>query len=285
MNPDTLLAHYGGWLFFAAFFLLMGGEAAFPLRRRTRPRMRRWVVNLGVSVLAFVVGVLIVRHAALATAAWADGRSLGLLPAVGLPTPIGFALGFLLMDLTFYYWHRANHVFPLLWRFHRIHHVDPDLDVTTSFRFHLGEVVYSTPFRVVQVLLIGATPTIYIVYEFFFQLATMFHHSNLHIPIGLERLLNRVIVTPRMHGIHHSQWREETNTNYSVIFRVWDALHRSLRLNIPQAEISVGVDGYGAPHDNRLMGLLVLPFRAGTAKGDGPRPPRLTNVGSEVLLE
>jgi len=164
------------------------------------------------------------------------------------------------MDLTFYWWHRANHVYPLLWRFHNVHHVDPDLDVTTSFRFHFGETFYSTLFRVVQVGLAGIVPFTYLVYEFFFNVATMFHHSNVRLPVGLERWLNKIIVTPRMHGVHHSAVGAETNSNYSVIFRWWDYLHRSLRLNIPQKEVVIGVPGYLLPHDNAVGRLIALPF-------------------------
>ena len=185
MDICEQFAKHGVWLLPAAFLALLAAEAAFPLRGRARSRGPRLAVNFAFTALAFLAGFLVVRPAALATTAWADAHSWGLLHAVALPAPVGFAAGFLLMDLMFYYWHRANHEIPLLWRFHRVHHVDPDLDATTSFRFHWGEVLYSAPFRCVQVLLIGASPALYVVYEVFFQLATMFHHSNLDLPIGI----------------------------------------------------------------------------------------------------
>jgi sterol desaturase/sphingolipid hydroxylase (fatty acid hydroxylase superfamily) len=164
------------------------------------------------------------------------------------------------MDLTFYYWHRLNHTRRLLWRFHNVHHVDPDLDVSTSFRFHLGEVLYSTIFRLLQVGLLGILPAAYLLYELLFNGATLFHHSNVRLPIALERLLNRVLVTPRMHGVHHSVVAQETNSNYSVVFSVWDRLHRSIRLNVAQADIVIGVPGYLQPGDNRFLPLLTQPF-------------------------
>jgi sterol desaturase/sphingolipid hydroxylase (fatty acid hydroxylase superfamily) len=141
-----------------------------------------------------------------------------------------------------------------------VHHIDPDMDVTTSFRFHFVETFYSTAFRIVQVVLVGITPIIYLVYELVFNLATMFHHSNLRLPIGLERVLNKIIVTPRMHGVHHSAVGPETNSNYSVVFRWWDYLHHSLRLNVPQKKIVIGVPGYLLPSDNRLVNLITMPF-------------------------
>jgi sterol desaturase/sphingolipid hydroxylase (fatty acid hydroxylase superfamily) len=175
---------------------------------------------------------------------------------------IYFLLGFLLMDLTFYYWHRLNHEIPLLWRFHNVHHADPDLDVTTSMRFHFVEIAYSSVFRLVQLAVIGINPILFICYEFIFQASTFFQHSNIRLPIRCERLLNKIIVTPRMHGIHHSNYMDETNRNYGVIFSFWDRLHRTIKLNIPQQSITIGVPGYQKQSDNQLINLLMMPFKA-----------------------
>jgi sterol desaturase/sphingolipid hydroxylase (fatty acid hydroxylase superfamily) len=196
----------------------------------------------------------------MALSQWVQADSFGLTQRVWLPNAVQFALGFLLMDLTFYYWHMANHKIAILWRFHNVHHIDPDMDVSTSFRFHFGEVLYSTGFRAIQVCLLGIAPVTYIVYEAVFQCATMFHHSNLRLPIRVEHWLNVVIVTPRMHGIHHSQVRNEMDSNYSVIFRWWDLLNRTLRLNIRQSDIDIGVAGYRQKGDNGLLKLFALPF-------------------------
>ena len=242
------------------FVFLVVLEAFRPLRRAKRKRPQRWAVNLAVTGLSFVVGVAAVRPAALATAVWAQSHSFGLLPWSGVPSWMQFLLGFLWMDATFYFWHRANHLHPLLWRFHNVHHVDPDLDVTTSFRFHFGETLYSSLFRILQVGVAGIAPVIYLTYEIAFNLATMFHHSNVFLPLEVEQRLNKVLVTPRMHGIHHSVVGRETNSNYSVIFSWWDRLNRSLRLNVPQKEVVIGVPGYLLPKDNGLWSLLLQPF-------------------------
>ncbi len=244
----------------AVFGLLFLLETLRPLRRRKRPRGPRLAVNLSITALGFAVGVASVRPVALGGAAIAAANSFGLLHLLPLPFWAQVAAGVVLMDLTFYYWHRVNHTRPLLWRFHNIHHVDPDLDVSTSFRFHWGEVLYSTAFRLLQVGLLGVLPATYLIYEMVFNCATMFHHSNLRLPLRWERRLNKVLVTPRMHGVHHSVIGSETNSNYSVIFSWWDRLNRSLRLNIPQAEIIIGVPGYLLPQDNRLRPLLKYPF-------------------------
>jgi sterol desaturase/sphingolipid hydroxylase (fatty acid hydroxylase superfamily) len=184
-----------------------------------------------------------------------------LLGIVPLSPAVQFGLGFLLMDLSFYYWHVANHRLPFLWRFHNVHHFDPDLDVSTAVRFHFGEVALSAVFRVVQVTVIGPNGWTYVIYELAFQANTLFHHSNVKMPITLERMLNWVLVTPRMHGIHHSQVRDETNSNYSVVFSWWDRLHRSIGLDIPQSAIVIGVPGYSQPADNHFWNVCVVPFQ------------------------
>ncbi len=243
------------------FLLLLALEALRPLRRLKRSRGSRYIVNGALTGLGFLTGVLVVRPAALGGALWTQRHSVGLLNLTGLPLWIKVAAGVLLMDLTFYYWHRLNHTRPLLWRFHNVHHADPDMDVTTSFRFHFGEVLYSTVFRLLQVGLIGVAPLTYVVYEAAFNCATLFHHSNLRLPVAWERRLNRVFVTPRMHGVHHSAVGPETNSNYSVIFSWWDRLNRSLKLNVSQGDIVIGVPGYLLPGDNHVLPMLALPFR------------------------
>ena len=191
------------------------------------------------------------------------------------------------MDLTFYYWHRANHAFRFFWRFHNVHHVDPDLDVSTSFRFHFGEVLYSLGFRALQTYLLGISLFTYLAYELVFQCATLFHHSNVRLPITFERVLNKIIVTPRMHGIHHSIVKDETNSNYSVIFRWWDLMHRTVRLNVEQADVVIGVPAYCNPVDNKFLNLLVLPFRKQREYWrlpNGKQPERLLLKRAENIL-
>ena len=242
-----------------SYVLLFAAGLLFPLRESTRRLGPRLFTNAGMTAMTFAAGGLLVRPAALSVSDWSTGTSFGLLQWTALPAPVELAAGFLLMDLTFYYWHRANHVVPILWRFHAAHHIDPDLDVTTGFRFHFGEVAYSTGFRVAQVAVIGVSPLLYGLYELVFQVATLFHHANLRLPLALERVLNKVIVTPRMHGIHHSKVRRETNSNYSTVFRWWDWLHRTLWLCVPQSKIRIGVPNYGQA-DNRLDRALLMPF-------------------------
>ncbi len=242
------------------FALFFAAEHLRPLRKRFRPLKGRLVVNALVTGAAFLVGGLAVTPTALLLAGHMNRAGFGLLNAFALPPVARFAIAFCLFDLTFYWWHRANHEIGLLWRFHNVHHADPDLDTTTSFRFHPGEILYSTGLRAAQVALIGALPGEFVAYLVVFQCGTVFHHSNLRLPLWLERPLNWVFVTPRMHGVHHSVVRDEVNANYSVVFSLWDRLHRSLRLNVPQDKITIGVAAYLTRADNRVLRLLALPF-------------------------
>jgi sterol desaturase/sphingolipid hydroxylase (fatty acid hydroxylase superfamily) len=254
---ETIIAVVVASVFVALLIL----ETRFSLRQPKRPKAQRFVVNVGVSALALATGAYIVVPIARRLSEQSSETSFGLLRLVPLPYGAEFVAGFLLMDLTFYYWHRANHAFSFFWRFHNVHHVDPDLDVSTSFRFHFGELLYSLGFRVLQVYLLGISLLTYLVYELIFQCATMFHHSNVRLPITFEGWLNKIIVTPRMHGIHHSIVKDETNSNYSVIFRWWDPMHGTLRLNVRQSDVVIGVPAYLNPEDNKFLNLLFLPFR------------------------
>lgn len=244
-----------------AGLILLAIERRIPLRSPHRELLPRLLLNAAISLLAFGASAVLVQPVAATILGWSAERRVGVVPVLSLPAPAGAALAFLLLDLSFYYWHRANHRIPFLWRFHNVHHIDPDLDVSTSFRFHFGEVALSTVFRVIQIAAIGVSGWTYAVYELAFQLNTLFHHSNVRLPIRLERLLNLMLVTPRMHGIHHSQVRRETDSNYSVVFSWWDRLHRTVRLNVPQSHIVIGVPGYSQPEDNGLRAVLALPFR------------------------
>jgi sterol desaturase/sphingolipid hydroxylase (fatty acid hydroxylase superfamily) len=244
----------------AFFAVLLAIERIFPLRRSTRRFTWRLPTNAILTLCVLVTAGQIVGPVVMSTLEWAGQRSFGLLNVVRLSWPIHLFVTFVLMDLSFYYWHRLNHEVPLLWRFHNVHHIDPDLDVTTGFRFHPVEIGYSAGFRFLQILLIGMEPVAYLCYELVFICATEFHHSNVHLPLKFERVLNKVFVTPRMHGIHHSCVRGETNSNYSVVFRWWDWINRSLHLGVRQEDIEIGVPAYREEQDNRIRNALVMPF-------------------------
>ena len=242
---------------YASFFLL---ERVLPLRRSKARLGARLLVNIGISITAFAAAVSLVQPAAAVMLGYTEGRGFGLIPLTGLSGMVGFVVAFLLLDLTFYYWHVANHRIRFLWRFHNVHHIDPDLDVSTAFRFHFVEVGFSAAFRVAQVALIGPSMVAYAIYEVVFQLGALFHHSNVRLPSAVDRALGLLVVTPRMHGIHHSDIRQENFSNWGVVLSWWDRLHRTLRLDVPHDQIVIGVPAYMKPEDNGLLRSLLMPF-------------------------
>lgn len=244
----------------AVALLLFLAERRWPLRHPTAVLLARLAVNVilaaGALAAAGLVRPLLARLLHLTPAhAW------GVLGWLRLPPLAEGIVAFLLLDASFYWWHRANHRVPFLWRFHNVHHIDPDLDVSTALRFHFAEVGLSAAFRVAQVVVFGLSAGAFWAYEACFQVNTLFHHSNVRLPIGFERVLVKLLVTPRMHGIHHSQVEAEASSNYSVVLGIWDRLHRTLRLNVPQRLLTIGVPAYAAPADNRLLAALARPFR------------------------
>lgn len=256
-----ILDVYGAPVLFTLFAVLLFLEYRWSLRRWVQGYMRRLLTNAAVAAPTFAVMRLALIPAAVAVAYWGQQHGFGLLYLLPLPAWLHAVLAFLLLDYSLYVWHVLSHKVPLLWRFHNVHHTDLDLGVSTAIRFHFGEMLLSGVFRTAWVLLIGAGPLVVLVYEVVFEASVAFHHSNWRLPYRLERALSWVVVTPRMHGIHHSIVRRETDSNYSNLLNVWDRLHRTIRLNVRQDEITVGVPGYRDSRELTVLGLLMLPFR------------------------
>jgi len=182
-----------------------------------------------------------------------------------VPRALRTIAGFLLLDYTLYLWHRMNHRVPMLWRFHAVHHIDRDLDSTTGVRFHAGELALAAGFRAAQIVLLGVDRETLALWQRALVISVIFHHSNLELPERFESALRRVLVTPRMHGIHHSVRGEEMNTNFSSLLSCWDALHSSGRDDVAQRSITIGVAGYLTPESVTLEQSLTLPFRRALA--------------------
>jgi sterol desaturase/sphingolipid hydroxylase (fatty acid hydroxylase superfamily) len=228
-------------------------ETQRPLRRRTRPRPERWRRNVALATPSLPAMRLTLLPAMVGlTQALAPRRLL----LARLPGPLRLAAEVLALDYLAYVWHRLLHA-PLLWRLHRVHHNDLDMDLTTAWRFHFGEML---PVRAGLPALLGVRPATVIGYEAVFEACTAFHHSNSRLPIRLERALARVLVTPRAHGIHHSMVREQTQSNFGVVLMLWDALHRTRRLNVPQQSVTIGVPAYPHAALQTVPHLLALPL-------------------------
>lgn len=247
-------------LVLGAFGLLAWLERRRPLRRAVEPKLRREARNLAVAAVSAAALRVTEKPVADALTALVERRRWGLLKLLGLPAWLEVTLAVVLLDYTLYLWHVLTHRVPALWRFHLVHHIDLDLDASTALRFHFAELVLSVPWRAAQILLIGVSPRALSAWQNFLFLSILFHHSNLRLPLEVERRLNAVVVTPRMHGIHHSVVREEANSNWSSGLTVWDRLHGTLKLDVPQAEVTVGVPAYRDPEEVGLSEILGLPF-------------------------
>lgn len=253
------------WIAFGvAVGVLFVAERLRPLRAPKEPGPSRVGRNLAIGLLAGATTAASELPIVAPAQRLAERRRLGLLRSLPLrhfPRAIRFVLGFLLLDYTLYLWHWLNHRAPGLWRFHAVHHIDLDLDSTTGLRFHFGELALAAGFRAAQVLLLGVDSRTLRAWQQTLLLSVVFHHSNLELPIEAERTLQKVFVTPRMHGIHHSTKGDEMNANFSSLLSWWDRAHGSLRLDVPQVAVTIGVEGFTAPGQVTLERSLSLPFR------------------------
>ena len=204
--------------------------------------------NLSLAFVNFLLGPLLVVPVSI----FAVTHSLGLRPLWW-----NIALDLLLLDLWIYGWHRLNHVVPLLWRFHEVHHRDEMLDATSALRFHFGEVALSALVRALMIWLFTIPLESVLVFETIVVLAAIFHHSNLRLPVGFETVLSRLIVTPSLHWVHHHALRPDTDSNYATVLSLWDVVFKSRSPNRREIEMKMGVEGQS---DLPLPQLLVRPF-------------------------
>ena len=246
---------------FGTFAVLVALESLRPLRPPVEPKPRRLARNVALAGLGAAVLSLMQVPLIMPVAEWARAEHLGLLNRVTLPRAAEIGAAVLLLDYTLWHWHWLTHRVPFLWRFHLVHHVDLDLDASTALRFHFGELALSVPYRLAQVVVIGADPFAVALWQLLLLASILFHHSNLRLPAGLERILVRLIVTPRMHGIHHSDYENETNSNWSSLLSAWDYVHGTLVLSVPQRAIAIGVPAYRDPRQVTLRKALSMPFR------------------------
>ncbi len=251
----------------AAIGGLFLAERLRPLRRQSRPVVPRIARNVALGALC---QAMIAAYETPLTDAVAERnrkRSRGIEGVI--PGPAGRLAGFLAMDYGFYLWHVATHKLPFLWRFHRVHHVDADMDMSTAVRFHFIDMLVSLPWRLVQVRVSGVGPQGLGIWRAFFFGSILFHHSNLRLPKGWDRRFAAILTTPRMHGIHHSQRRREMDSNWSSGIALWDHLHGTFRDSPPRSAITIGVDDAAAQRDIALGAALEAPFRAHPARQSG----------------
>ena len=245
-------------------------------------RWRHAVANLGLALLNTIFLSFVLATAV----AWTVEQRGGGANGIGtLPPMLSFGLTFLVLDLGMYAWHRANHRVPLLWRFHRVHHSDPHMDVTTATRFHIGEHLGAFCVRILLVLTFGFELLPLVVYDLTLIVMTQLHHAD--ISLGrFDSPLRRLVVTPDMHKTHHSDRPSETDSNYSVVFSIWDRLFGTHLVTEDPHRIRFGLRGWRAPGLQTIAGMLRTPFLATPPPTDAARAhprsgrPPATSAGS-----
>jgi sterol desaturase/sphingolipid hydroxylase (fatty acid hydroxylase superfamily) len=253
---------------FAGVFMVMAlGELAAPRRDLGFGRSRRWMTNLAIVLIDTLAVRLVFPLAAVGVAIWADTHGIGLFHTLALPGWLAGLLAFLVLDLAIWTQHLAVHKVPVLWRIHRVHHADVDIDFTTALRFHPFEILLSMVWKMLVILLIGAPPLSVFVFEVVLNGMAMFNHANVALSNRLDRILRAVVVTPDMHRVHHSTDIRETDSNYGFNLSVWDRLFRTY---VPQPalghlDMNIGLDDYQCDRPTELAWSLWLPFRAQNA--------------------
>jgi len=260
-----------------AFAVVFGGMALWeigsPKRKLFAGRLARWPSNFGIVIVDVLAVRLLIPAAAVGAAVFAAGNGWGLFHLLNLRLSVAALLGFLALDLVIYAQHVVFHKVPWLWRLHRMHHADLDIDVSTGLRFHPFEILISLVIKIAVVLALGIPAVGVLAFEVVLNATSMFNHSNVAMPAWLDRVLRLVVVTPDMHRVHHSIVRRETDSNFGFNVPWWDWLFRTYR---PQPEAGHGGMTIGLPifrdlRELRLDRLLTQPFR--NDRGQPPIPP------------
>lgn len=259
--------------FATVFVVLALAEAIRPKKLRVVPRLQRWFTNISLVVLDSILLRLVTPILAVSLAIEWQSNGWGLVNILAsthsAPISFGvvavayFVFSIILLDLMIYWQHVLSHKLTLLWAFHKIHHTDRDIDVTTALRFHPLEILLSMAYKLVCVMLIGPSAAAVIVFEVLLNASAMFNHANLCLPRKLDSMLRKIIVTPDFHRVHHSVNQQETNSNYGFFLSLWDYVFGtySRRSQGKESDIEIGLSEYQTNKPNRLIWCLTAPWK------------------------
>jgi sterol desaturase/sphingolipid hydroxylase (fatty acid hydroxylase superfamily) len=249
-------------VFLGILVVMAAWEVAAPRRRREIPRILRWTNNLGVVVVDTILVRLTFPIAAVGLALIAEERGWGVFNVIEAPGWVAFIVSVMVLDLVIYFQHILFHAVPALWRLHRMHHADLEFDVTTGLRFHPIEIVLSMGIKLAAVAVLGPPATAVLVFEVLLNGTAMFNHSNIRIPLGLDRALRWVVVTPDMHRVHHSVVPQETNSNFGFNLPWWDRLFGTYRAQPAEGHdgMTIGIELFRARRDLWLDRMLIQPL-------------------------
>ena len=252
--------------FVAVFAVMAALELLIPKRQLKASKVRRWATNLSIvgldSVLVRIMANLSVPIAAVSAAVLADARGWGLFNSLHWPLWVEALLSIVVLDFALWLQHLVSHKMPVLWRIHRMHHADVDIDVTTAIRFHPIEIALSMLWKIAWVIALGASALAVLLFETILNGSAMFSHANVALPKGLDRALRLVIVTPDMHRVHHSVIRTEHNSNYGFNLSLWDRMSATYT-SFPEGDhegMTIGLKEFQSDAPTRLQWSLQLPF-------------------------
>ena len=252
---------------FAGLFALFSiSEAMWPARSRGFRQLDRWPANLFLVILDTTMLRLLFPLLAVGAALWARAAHFGFFNDTPFPDWIAFAASLLVLDAAIYGQHVALHRIALLWRFHRVHHTDRNVDVTTALRFHPGETALSMGLKMIVVALLGAPAAAVIVFEVALNGMAMFNHANLRLGTLAEGFLRLFVVTPAMHRIHHSLEQDETDSNFGFNLSVWDRIFGTYRPEARAPLFSLGLPSFKNADTNAMLFVILLPFKKGASR-------------------
>ena len=249
-------------IFIGLFLLLAVMEYLAPRRELEHVKAKRWITNWLIVIIDSFVLRLIFTGAAVGVAIWAEANGYGLFNLVQIPMALSVVTSFIILDFAIWFSHLASHKIPLLWTVHRMHHSDVDIDVSTAIRFHPIEIVLSMLWKMIIVVLLGAPAIAVLIFEIVLNGAAMFNHSNLKLPLGLDRILRLFIVTPDMHRVHHSIVHNETDSNYGFNLAIWDRIFGTY-IDQPEAghkNMKIGLSEWQDERPTKLLWSLKVPF-------------------------
>jgi sterol desaturase/sphingolipid hydroxylase (fatty acid hydroxylase superfamily) len=255
-----LIAFYGVFLIMALL------EFGFKRRVLSVSKLRRWKINIGMTysntIIVALIFNLLLGFSSLGFATWVNTSNYGLLSMLGMPSYVNIVVAVIFLDFVIYWQHVVAHRIPLIWKLHQVHHCDLDYDVTTALRFHPIEIIFSMLVKFTAIILIGAPMVAVLIFEIVLNACAMFNHANVSLPLGLDRILRLVFVTPDVHRIHHSTVRDECDSNYGFNLVLWDHLFGSYKAQ-PEAGHLDMIIGLPEKQDEKELGffsLLKMPF-------------------------
>jgi sterol desaturase/sphingolipid hydroxylase (fatty acid hydroxylase superfamily) len=264
---DELIANHESTIrlgsFLGVFALMALWEILAPRRTLTQPKTSRWLNNIVLVVFNTALLRVVFPVAAIGVAEYAQLLQWGLFNLIEVHPAVAILVSVIVLDMAIYLQHVMFHAVPLLWRLHRVHHADLDFDVTTGARFHPIEILLSMLIKFAAIVLLGPPLAAVVIFEVLLNAMAMFNHSNVRMPLALDSILRRLIVTPDMHRVHHSHLADETNSNFGFNLSVWDRIFGTYRAQ-PAAghtHMVIGIDTFRDPaHCVKISGLLFMPF-------------------------